>query len=175
MSRQFNSRLLAGERILWEGRPREGLMSAPNDAFFIPFSLFWGGFSICWEAAAVRSGQLFMMVWGVPFVLIGLYMIVGRFFHDAWLRKRITYALTDQRVLIQTPDAFIALDLATLPHVEVRLLRGDRGTIRLGRSGGGRNANMIPALDPVPQLLAIENVNRIFDLLEKARATRRAA
>ena len=67
----------------------------------IPFSLMWGGFSFFWEYEAVKSGgPLFFDLWGVPFLLVGLYMIVGRFFYEAMLRSRTYYGLTNQRVII---------------------------------------------------------------------------
>jgi hypothetical protein len=43
-----------------------------------------------------------MVLWGIPFVLVGLYLIIGRFFADAYLRARTCYGVTDQRVLIVT-------------------------------------------------------------------------
>jgi hypothetical protein len=67
----------------------------------IPFSLMWGGFSFFWEYKAVSSGgPLFFDLWGVPFVLIGLYMIVGRFFCEAMSRSRKYYGPTNERVII---------------------------------------------------------------------------
>jgi hypothetical protein len=40
------------------------------------------------------------MIWGIPFVLIGQYLIWGRFIYDAWLKRRTYYAVTNRRVIV---------------------------------------------------------------------------
>src|SRR5208283_4403082 len=93
------------------GMPNPRVVFHSDDWFAIPFSLLWGGFAIFWEASVLgfwnfsaRSGlhpvSYFMALWGVPFVVIGQYMIWGRFLVDAWLKRRTYYAVTNRRVLI---------------------------------------------------------------------------
>ena len=41
-----------------------------------------------------------MALWGIPFCLIGLYIIFGRFFGDAWSRSRPWYGITEKRVIV---------------------------------------------------------------------------
>jgi len=98
---QIQRELDTGERLLWSGMPKQGLQLRATDWFVVPFSLFWGGFAILWETLVLVSGASpLMALFGVPFVFVGLYLIVGRFFVDARLRARTYYGVTDRRVLI---------------------------------------------------------------------------
>ena len=43
-----------------------------------------------------------MSIWGIPFVLTGLYLIADRFLVDAGLRAKTFYGLTDRRAIIMS-------------------------------------------------------------------------
>ena len=95
------------ERLLWAGRPMQGLMLRSKDALAIPFSILWGGFAIVWEGIALSSdAPLFFKLWGIPFVLVGLFMMVGRFFYDASVRRDTIYGITNLRVIVLTQFPF---------------------------------------------------------------------
>jgi hypothetical protein len=169
-------RLLEGEKVLWSGHPGQGLLLTGRDIFLIPFSLLWGGFAIFWEFSVMSLPTPdFFRLWGVPFVLIGLYLIIGRFVIDAWLRSNTMYAVTNQRILIARSGPFAkftAISLHRLPDLQLTEGKNGRGTIHFGQAAPywGRNGFAIwtPALDPIPQFLAIENAESVFDQIQRA-------
>jgi hypothetical protein len=175
----FTGRLLDGETVLWSGRPGRGLRLTSRDGLLIPFSLMWGGFAVFWEATVMRtSAPIFFRLWGVPFVLIGVYLIAGRFVVDAWIRGRTRYAVTNQRILIARSapfSNFISLNLKRLPDVELQEDAIGRGTLRFGPAipfwgyrGFGGFAIWTPALDPTPQFIAIDNAQSVFNQIQNS-------
>ncbi|MDC9822710.1 PH domain-containing protein [Devosia sp. ZB163] len=174
--RYIQGRLLAGEHILWEGRPAQGLLLTRRDALLIPSSLVFLGFSIYWTMLASNYGAPdFFALFGVLFIVAGLYFVVGRFLLDAWLRSRTQYAVTDRRVLVMRaapPGRFTAVDRAKLPAIDLSERADGRGTIRFGAPEPilqGRNslAGWTPSLDAVPQFLAIDRARYVFDLVQQ--------
>ena len=94
--------LLSGEHLLWTGRPDPRVLFTAADGFLVPFSLLWCGFAIFWFVGASRSAGLGFASFGLVFVAVGLYFVLGRFIYKAH-RKRVTaYAVTDRRVLVAT-------------------------------------------------------------------------
>ena len=171
-------RLLTGERILWSGRPAQGLLFTGRDALLIPFSLMWGGFAVFWETSVLTqpNTQAFFGLWGIPFVLIALYLIAGRFLLDAWIRGGTLYAVTNKRILISRSgpfSKFTAIHLDRLPDASISESPNGRGTIRFGEPApfwGGRNSisSWTASLDPTPQFIAIDNAQSVFDQVQLA-------
>lgn len=163
--------LLDGERLTWTGRPPTGLILVAQDAFLIPFSLMWGGFAIFWESTALITGaSAFFALWGVPFVLIGLFMIFGRFFADAWVRSRTLYALTNRRALVLRSVAGERFFTTSLDgSVEVLGRKGERGTLSFGRRDFGDFLSAMrgfsiwmPSLTDRVQFLRIDKVMDVY-------------
>jgi hypothetical protein len=174
----FSQVLLSGERIIWTGQPAQGVRLTGQDALLIPFSLMWAGFAVFWEASVMRApnAPVFFRLWGVPFLLIGAYLVVGRFLVDAWVRSSTWYALTNRRILIDRSglfNKFTALNLDRLPELELREHADGRGTILFGQPvpyWGRGNAWWYgtPALDPTPQFIAIADARMVFDQIQRA-------
>lgn len=91
--------LLLNENIIWQGTPSLSKTFTKSDIFLVPFSIFWGGFAIFWFIAATTAGGMFGL-FGIPFVIVGLYFIFGRFIVKKAVKRKTIYAITDIRVLI---------------------------------------------------------------------------
>ncbi len=157
----------SGERVVWTGRPKQGITLKGSDAFMIPFSLMWGGFALFWEFSVINSGApFFFMLWGIPFVLIGLYLIIGRFYFDSERRKNTIYGLTEDRIIIKTgvfKKSIKSLNIRTLSDITLNEKGDGSGTIVLGpdmafsgmfRGTGwpGAGSKMAPSLEMIPEV-----------------------
>lgn len=140
----------------------------------IPFSLLWGGFAIFWFVTALSfDGAGPFAFFGVPFVLIGLYMIFGRFFYDGWVRKNTFYAITNQRVLIRTGGrtaSLSSLNLAAIPEITFQEHQGGRGSLFfasiapfMAQFSSRYRSRMGPYFDQ------IENGQQVYQILRRAQ------
>ncbi len=178
-SQVISSLLGREERLLWAAQPRQGIFLRSTDAYFVPFSLFWGGFAFFWEGSVVNANApAFFRLWGVPFVLVGLYLIAGRFFADAKLRSKTHYGLTTERIVIVSglfSRTTKSLQLRTLSDVSLAEFNGGVGTITFGPaapwwagSGGwpGSRRQLSPTFD---------SISDARDVYEKIRVAQKQA
>ena len=173
--------LQTGERILWEGRPEVAAFSMRGAWYLVPFSLMWGGFALFWEYSVISSGApWFFVLWGIPFVAVGLYMIFGRIYVARREAANTAYAITDQRVLIMG-GAFrrilTQLDLRDLPMAQLEDQGRGLGTITFG---GTMGMMRVPPGWPTmgmygrpPAFASIADAARVFQILQDARAEAR--
>jgi hypothetical protein len=133
--------LLPGEHVVWTGHPDHRRIFSAHDFFLVPFSLMWGGFAIFWELTAWNLGgsmagedapTLLFRLWGIPFVIVGLYLIFGRFIVKRIVRRRTIYAVTDQRVIVLRRVAGTRIDtgpIHALPAVSATIKPSGYGSI----------------------------------------------
>ena len=181
----FQAYLTSGERILWSGQPKQGIAFNRFDLIAVPFSFMWGGFAIFWNYGVWTSfpdtggvDDWFFKLWGLPFLAVGLYLMVGRFFYDAWVRKRSLYAVTNQRVLILRRSGSSKLtsrEIRSLPMLEFTERHDGTGTIvfdseEVGYSMWGRNRGFgmwTPSANANAQFYRIDDPHRVYDLIRK--------
>jgi hypothetical protein len=175
--RAISTKLGANETLLWAGQPRKGIILRRSDVLFVPFSLMWGGFALFWEWNVLTlRAPFFMALWGIPFVLVGLYMMLGRFFLDAMQRGKTYYGITNQRVVILTD--LLGAKLRSFPLTNIGEIgmaeRSDgSGTITLGSSDPlgmswfwagtswpGANRRYVPTLEMIPDARGVYEIIR---------------
>jgi hypothetical protein len=142
------------------GKPNSHIIFHPSDWYLIPFSPPWGGFAIFWELWVCGHGALgesnpswFMTLWGVPFVVIGQYLVWRRFFHAAWKKRSLHYAITNRRGIVQAKPPqgkTISAYLEVIPSTETTIRLNGIGTLLYGQTppmGASGRGNKIALFD----------------------------
>jgi hypothetical protein len=171
------------ERLLWSGMPGQGIRFRAGDIFMVPFSLLWAGFAFFWEYSVNSAGApLLFQLWGIPFVLVGLYIVIGRFFLDSYQRARTYYGVTNQRVIILSglmSRQVKSLTLEGLDDISLSERSDQSGTVTFGpinpmyamwsgTSWPGMGKRLAPAFDMV------DEARRVYDLVRDAQRARMA-
>lgn len=176
----FETYLRSGERLIWTGRPRQGLMFGARDIFMVPFSLVWAGIAFFGIGAGLFHGQAIgpLLLVGPVFMVVGVYFVIGRFLIDAWARSRTIYGLTNERALVLR-RLFGEELLAARTGGEVRMSRraNGRGTIEFGSSVGlfsglsnWRQSMALwhPSLANDVRFIGIDDVAEVYRLAQRA-------
>lgn len=172
---KISAYLRVGEKLLWAGRPAQGLRLRLRDLYLIPFGLLWGVFGVAFLWGAFKIGSAHALWFGLPFglcsLVIGLFIVIGRHFFDAWVRARTIYGLTDRRLVIVSNNPSPTLDLPLLrdiTDVSLRKGRGGEGTIHLGTDtvvrSGDSDYKLTYSLDLIP------DAAQVYRLIEDAKA-----
>jgi len=169
------SRILEpSEELLWTGQPRQGLLFQPSDLWLFPFAVLWFGF-VAWLERSVPSADatdsyLFAHLFVALMILTGLYVCVTRFFVEAKIRARTFYAVTSQRILINSGLIWCrtkSLDLKSMHDPALTERRDGSGTIVLGPtvSLGGWPQTQYWFFPSPPTLEMMPQVRTVYDLI----------
>lgn len=123
------------------------------------------------------DAPFFFKLWGIPFVLVGLYIIAGRFFVDAKQRSKTYYGVTNERVIIVSgllSRKIKSLNLRTLTDVSLDEKSDGSGTITFGAtnpmsrwSGGmswpGWGQQFTPSFE------LIREAKKVYDIIRSAQ------
>lgn len=123
--------LREGETVLWTGTPFEKAAYRPPLPAIL-FLCFWFAFVIFWTVSASVMGGAFGL-FGIPFLLVGGFMLWFLTAGIARQGRHTLYAVTDSRaiILIETSRGMSCLDYAfsRLSGVSLRNVRNGSGTI----------------------------------------------
>ena len=91
----------ADEVILWQGRPDGALSLKPENIPLALFGVVFAGFALFWMMMAASAGGL---IWsfGLIHFSVGIGLIIGPSFWNAYRRRHSWYTLTNTRAFIAT-------------------------------------------------------------------------
>lgn len=144
----------------------------------------WGGFAIFWEFMALTAASkapgpagIIFPLFGLPFVLVGLYLIFGRFIVDARIRARTYYGITNDRIIIVSglfSQEIKSLPLNKVEDVSLSQHSDGTGTITLGSTpypyhfSGGSSWPGARRYAP-PSLEFVSDAREAFDLIRSGQ------
>lgn len=177
LKQELQKHLDKREQILWAERPKQGILFRASDGCLIPFSLAWGGFAIFWESMVIAmDAPIFMALFGIPFVLIGLYLIVGRFFHDMYIRKNMIYGLSEKKIIIKRGDKLRFVDLLSLNDLQITEKKDGSGSILFNNKYNSTSnkinssdTNFAPFSSTALGFEGIPNVRAVYNQIEALR------
>lgn len=168
------------EQLLWSGMPKQGLVLRTSDLLVIPLGIGWAGFLVFWHYGMAQTGGPLLTFGSVVSTAIGLYVLVGRFIWDSWERKKLYYALTDQRALIYgglLDRKLRSVNYHALPEIVVEDSADGDAPITFGTpipalrwTGNTEDGKRSPA---PPSFERIRSGRRVYEMiLEQQRAAR---
>jgi len=174
----LQSQLAPNERLLWFGQPRSGMVLRANDIFVIPFSLVWGGSAFFILGSVLTSdGPILFKLFTLPFVIVALYLLFGRFILDAKRRGATYYGITNERIIIISTRfgrQIRSLDLRTLDVISLNEKSDGSGTITFGlasRRYYGYDGTRPPGLEQhtIPEFEMIQNAKSVYETVMNAQ------
>jgi hypothetical protein len=120
------------ETLLWVGQPYTSKKFRPNPLMVV-FMLFWFGFAVFWTVTASAAGGFFGL-FGIPFLLIGGFMLYTLLIGQKKQLERTVYAVTERRAIILSADRrgtdCTEFLFSRLPNISMEEVNGTTGTIR---------------------------------------------
>ena len=126
------------ENLLWCGassvKQRFSVKDTPTFLFGIPFLLF----AVFWTAMAssASSGDSFGAIFplfGIPFIAVGIFMVLSLPYKSVKNRNNAVYAITDKKVYIlydNSKQRLISYERYQLSNITVEIKEGNIGNIR---------------------------------------------
>ncbi len=175
--------LKTNEKILWSGKPEKKAFVLPALAS-IPVGLLFFVFSIFWILAASSAGPPdFFTFMGLPFVVVGIAIIIAPFLWQLLRHRNTEYVITDKRIITQTgaiglDTRFVDFDKIQEVYVKIGVIDRLFGTGSLYAMTAGAS-NFSPQTGPYgygfggmygfrPSLAALKEPYQVQKLLQEA-------
>ena len=168
---ELHSHLDSGEKLLWAGRPAQGIVLARQDWYLVPFGVL-------------------LVAAGLRYIPMGIYIvIIGRLYADLWYRSQLIYGVTDRRAIILSGmrrRSVQSIHFASLITLKLEERRNRSGTIYFGEdqpsyrhdAHDGSEFGTYPPSGQTrlgeEQFFRIADAKKVFTILQKAIAPDRA-
>jgi hypothetical protein len=172
---ELRPHLDSGEKLLWAGRPAQGIVLTRLDGYLIAFFAVW-----LYAGHSLPPHLLFTAIGFVICFLSGLQ------FACVWYRSRLIYGVTDRRAIIlsgmpsfltwtKTPTGCVryrsvqSIYFSSLITLKLEERRDRSGTIYFGEDFDSRYHN--PEFNPRDggtQFFRIADAKRVFTILQEA-------
>lgn len=171
---------LQDEKVLWKGCPDTSVHFTSVDLFYVPLNIIFMWFVL--KDFVIDGFDVF----GIPFILAGLYDLVGRFFLKQFRKGRTVYYVTDKRIIILDKSKNKILqeqDIKLIRHINKNVRRSGIGTVEFGNQtiiqllGGNTGMDILEKTNfyetgekRVPIFYDIENAEDVYMLVNKLKA-----
>lgn len=116
---KFNRYLESGEHIVWCGRAlasKVNVREMGTKLYLIFFATIWTAFALFWTFGVFRSGGGMMGYFGMPFIIIGIFLFVKAF---ATGSEKAYFAVTNMRILKADGHSFEMEYLKNISSVQI--------------------------------------------------------
>ena len=118
----------------------------------------------------LHGAPILVALFLIPFVLVGSFIIFGRFLFDAKMRAKTFYGLTDYQIIIKSglfSTKIKSLNIRSLSDIEYDEKSDGSGTITVGPKNPmmmfGNGMKVFPWANGTPSLEMIQNVRKVYN------------
>lgn len=138
---ELSSELRSDETVLWTGKPNGAQFFTAGSGCAMVFGLAWLAFSLFWESMAIKGAisqggvAWGMVLFGIPFVMIGVGLVVGLPLAEYNSRNNTVYAITSHRVIVKVGgkmNRVTSYQITPQMSVQKMVQSSGRGTVRIG-------------------------------------------
>lgn len=162
----INSYLEEDEYVLWRGKPGKKNRFSSIDKVMFPFALFWTAFALLLEGSVIMSeAPLIYCVFGVPFVLIGIFLLYSSFFSNVFAKGKTIYVVTNKKLMIKVDNDIEIYMPDELPPMKIKLYKNGNGTIIFSRETHSRRQSTYYTccmLEDLPDVAQAQNAINIM-------------
>ncbi len=125
----------ADEQVLWTGKPDSGNIFAGVDRNKLSAGLLFAGVGSLFAFPPLfLDGDIAFTLFGMFFVIIGLYLSLGKALRNLFLRKDTLYVITNKKIIRFRGQHIDMLKAEEMPPPDVIFHRNGNATLVFGSS-----------------------------------------